>query len=47
VFALIVGAGNSGAQIAEELAQVRDVTLAIGKQPPTLPQRLLGRDIFW
>jgi putative flavoprotein involved in K+ transport len=44
---LVVGAGNSGAQIAEELAQVRDVTLAIGKRPPYLPQRVLGRDIFW
>jgi putative flavoprotein involved in K+ transport len=44
---LVVGAGNSGAQIADELARERDVTLAIGRRPPTLPQRLLGRDIFW
>ncbi len=44
---LVVGAGNSGAQIAEELAHVRDVTLAVGKRPPTLPQRVLGHDIFW
>ena len=34
-------------QIAEELAQTHEVTLAVGKRPPTLPQRLLGRDIFW
>jgi putative flavoprotein involved in K+ transport len=44
---LVVGAGNSGAQIAAELAAERDVTLAVGKRPPALPQRLLGRDIFW
>jgi putative flavoprotein involved in K+ transport len=44
---LVVGAGNSGAQIADELARERDVTLAVGKRPPTLPQRLLGCDIFW
>jgi len=44
---LVVGAGNSGAQIAEELARTRRVTLAAGRTPPTLPQRLLGRDIFW
>ncbi len=44
---LVVGAGNSGAQIAVELADERDVTLAVGKRPPTLPQRVLGRDIFW
>lgn len=44
---LVVGAGNSGVQIAEELSKTRDVTLAVGKRPPTLPQRLLGRDIFW
>lgn len=44
---LVVGAGNSGAQIVVELAAERDVTLAVGKRPPYLPQRLLGRDIFW
>ena len=44
---LVVGAGNSGAQIAEELARTRRVMLAAGRTPPTLPQRLLGRDIFW
>lgn len=43
----MVGAGNSGAQIPDELARERDVTLAVGKRPPTLPQRLLSRDIFW
>lgn len=44
---LIVGAGNSGAQIAEELAPIRDVTIAYEKLPKQFPQRFLGRDIFW
>jgi putative flavoprotein involved in K+ transport len=43
----VVGAGNSGRQIAEELAATRDVTLAVGTAPPQLPQRFLGRDLFW
>jgi putative flavoprotein involved in K+ transport len=44
---LVVGAGNSGAQIAEELSATHDVTLSIGKQLPALPQRVLGRSLFW
>ena len=44
---LVVGGGNSGFQIAEELAVTRRVDLALGQSPPTLPQRLLGRDLFW
>jgi putative flavoprotein involved in K+ transport len=44
---LVVGAGNSGRQIALELAATHDVTLAVGTRPPQLPQRLLGRDLFW
>lgn len=44
---VVVGAGNSGRQIAEELAATRDVTLAVGTAPPQLPQRFLGRDLFW
>jgi putative flavoprotein involved in K+ transport len=44
---LVVGGGNSGFQIAEELAATRTVDLAIGKRMPPFPQRLLGRDIFW
>jgi putative flavoprotein involved in K+ transport len=44
---LVVGGGNSGFQIAEELAQSRDVHLAIGSRQPALPQRILGRDLFW
>jgi putative flavoprotein involved in K+ transport len=44
---LIVGAGNSGAQIAEELvAAGRDVSVSVNHWPKSLPQRFLGRDIF-
>ena len=42
---LVVGAGNSGAQIALELAQSRKVWLA-GRDTGHLPRRLLARDIF-
>jgi putative flavoprotein involved in K+ transport len=42
---LVVGAGNSGAQIALELAQFRKVWLA-GRDTGHLPRRLLGRDLF-
>jgi putative flavoprotein involved in K+ transport len=45
--ALVVGGGNSGFQIAEELAATRTVELSIGSAYPALPQRLLGRDLFW
>lgn len=45
--ALVVGAGNSGMQVALELAATRDVTLAVGSRPLRLPQRFLGRDLFW
>lgn len=44
---LIVGAGNSGAQIAEELCREREVTIAFEALPRRFPQRFLGRDIFW
>lgn len=43
----VVGAGNSGAQIAAELASHRRVLLAMPEMPKRYPQRLLGRDIFW
>jgi putative flavoprotein involved in K+ transport len=42
---LVVGAGNSGAQIALELAKDRKVWLA-GRDTGHLPRRLLGRDLF-
>ena len=44
---LVVGGGNTGFQIAKELAGSREVHLAIGSRQTPLPQRLLGRDLFW
>ena len=44
---LVVGGGNSGLQIAEELSASRRVDVSIGTSPPMLPQRLAGRDLFW
>jgi putative flavoprotein involved in K+ transport len=44
---LVVGGGNSGLQIARELAVGHAVTVAEGTRPRALPQRLLGRDLFW
>ncbi|MEX5719522.1 flavin-containing monooxygenase [Geodermatophilus maliterrae] len=43
---LVVGAANSGLQIAAELAATRPVTVAAGSRPLELPQRVLGRDLF-
>jgi putative flavoprotein involved in K+ transport len=44
---LVVGAGNTGFQIAAELAGSHEVHLAIGSRQTPLPQRILGRDLFW
>jgi putative flavoprotein involved in K+ transport len=44
---LVVGGGNSGFQIAEELAATRTVDLSIATRYPMLPQRRAGRDLFW
>jgi putative flavoprotein involved in K+ transport len=44
---LVVGGGNTGYQIAAELAATHRVQLAVGSRQTPLPQRLLGRDIFW
>lgn len=44
---LVVGGGNTGYQIAEELAATRDVHLAVGSRQLPLPQRFLRRDLFW
>jgi putative flavoprotein involved in K+ transport len=43
---LVVGGGNTGYQIAEELAATHEVHLAVGSRQAPLPQRLLGRDLF-
>jgi putative flavoprotein involved in K+ transport len=44
---LVVGAGNSGCQIALELSGTHRVELSVAKTIPTVPQRPLGRDIWW
>ena len=43
---LVVGGGNTGFQIAAELAGSHEVHLSIGSRQLPLPQRLLGRDLF-
>jgi putative flavoprotein involved in K+ transport len=43
---LVVGGGNTGFQIAAELALSREVHLAVGARQTPLPQRILGRDLF-
>jgi putative flavoprotein involved in K+ transport len=44
---LVVGGGNTGYQIAKELSSTHGVTLAVGSRQKPLPQRVLGRDLFW
>ena len=44
---LVVGGGNSGFQIAKELSTSHAVELAVGSRQTPLPQRVLGRDLFW
>jgi putative flavoprotein involved in K+ transport len=44
---LVVGAGNSGLQIALEVARTHRVHLAVGTRPRAVSQRPLGRDLFW
>jgi putative flavoprotein involved in K+ transport len=43
----VVGGGNTGFQIAKELSATHTVVLAIGSRQTPLPQRPLGRDLFW
>ena len=43
---LVVGGGNTGFQIAHEVAATHDVHLAIGSRQTPLPQRVFGRDLF-
>ncbi|MEP7036260.1 MAG: NAD(P)/FAD-dependent oxidoreductase [Dermatophilaceae bacterium] len=44
---LVVGAANSGCQIALELSATHTVEISAGKRIPTIPQRPLGRDVWW
>ncbi len=43
---LVVGGGNTGFQIAKELS-TRNAVLSLGSRQKPLPQRVLGRDLFW
>ena len=43
---LVVGGGNTGYQIAEELATTHEVHLAIGTCQTPMPKRILGNDVF-
>jgi putative flavoprotein involved in K+ transport len=44
---LVVGGGNTGFQIAKELSATHKVVLSVGSRQKPLPQRPLGRDLFW
>jgi putative flavoprotein involved in K+ transport len=44
---LVAGGGNTGFQIAQELSASRETHLAVGSRQTPLPQRILGRDLFW
>ncbi len=43
---LVIGGGNTGFQIAEELADTHEVHLSVGSRQTPLPQRVLGVDLF-
>ena len=44
---LVVGGGNSAAQLAVELAATHEVTVAAPREPWYLPVSLLGVDLYW
>lgn len=44
---LVVGGGNSGAQIATEIANERNVHLSVGHPLKFLPQDIGNKSIFW
>lgn len=44
---IVVGAGNSAVQIAVELADHADVTLAVRDKVRFLSQKVLGKDVHW
>ena len=43
---LVVGAANSGCQIAQELSATHRVELSAGQRIPAIPQRPLGLDVW-
>jgi putative flavoprotein involved in K+ transport len=44
---LIVGAGNSGLQIATEIAEINPVLVSVGKQQKIIPKKILDKSLFW
>jgi putative flavoprotein involved in K+ transport len=44
---LVVGGGNSAAQLAVELARTREVTVAAPREPWFLPEDVLGVSMYW
>lgn len=44
---LIIGAGNTGVQIAAELSKTHQVTLSQSKPIKSVPQNIAGRSLFW
>jgi putative flavoprotein involved in K+ transport len=45
---VVVGAGNTGVQIAQELAEAgRTVSLSVSSLGKATPERLMGRSLFW
>ncbi|MCM3715467.1 NAD(P)/FAD-dependent oxidoreductase [Alkalihalobacillus oceani] len=44
---LIVGAGNTGVQIAAELSMTHEVILAKSKRLKVLPKTIYGKNLFW
>ncbi len=44
---LIVGAGNSGLQIATEIAKHKKVYVSEGRKRKVLPKKILNKSIFW
>ena len=44
---LVAGGGNTGFQLAKELSARQPVYLAVGSRQTPLPQRILGRDLFF
>jgi putative flavoprotein involved in K+ transport len=44
---LVVGAANTGCQIALELSASHEVEISAGQHIPTIPQRPMGHDVWW
>ncbi len=44
---LVVGGGNSGAQIVVELSEDKDTYLAMSKKPSYFPLTIGGMSVFW